>query len=223
MACLTASSHGFRGRLFVTEKNTIEGFPTEVKIPEKMLRHVRNVREVVCKHFGESWCSVQTMKTTVKQNSVEWDKFCSSWWMSEKFLEDHMDELLEAHLKSCLLACLPQAGESRDMNKALVACRALTTGITVMSAVKSKERELSAAVNVLQDMCEARSLSLTYLANMSDFALNFVKRCESFCTLQPGLETQSNLGVKKKILGKEAINFRYDLCLADPNLIKPND
>ena len=107
-----------------------------------------------------------------------------------------MDELLEIHLKSCLLACLPQAGESRDMNKALVACRALTTGLTTMAAVKSTERELSAAVNMLQDMVEARSPSQIYLANMSDFAVNSVKHCDSFCTLQPGLETQSSLRVK---------------------------
>ena len=165
----------------------MDGMPEAIKVPEKWLLKEKNVREVVCKHFSDyGW----------------WNKLCPSWWMPEKFLNDHVDELLEKHLKRLLLECLPKPGECRCMSKALVAARALTNGPVSMAAQKSTERELSAAVNLVQDMVDARSPSQKDLANMSEYAVACVKRCESCCILSPRVGMTDCLGVRKKLLGR---------------------
>ena len=80
----------------------MDGMSEAIKVPEKLMLKEKNVREVVCKHFSDyGWCSIEKMKADLKTNSVEWNKLCPSWWMSEKFLNDHVDELLENIAKGC--------------------------------------------------------------------------------------------------------------------------
>ena len=48
---------------------TIADILTEVKVPEKLLEHVRNVHEAALDAFGTGWCSLATVKTTVENKS----------------------------------------------------------------------------------------------------------------------------------------------------------
>ena len=209
---------------FLFGKGHIDGFPTEVKVPQICLSKEANVREVVHKHFEDyGWCSIEKMKADLKKNSTEWCKLAPTWWLTEKFLNDHVDEMLEMHLKECLVNCLPNTNDSRNMSKALGACRALTNGPVVMTARKSTERELSGATNLLQDMVDARSPSCRDLANMSEFAVTFIKRCENVCIFAPSPDTDNALGLQRKTFGKDAMNLRYKWCLENESQIQPDE
>ena len=202
----------------------VPGVPSTVKIPPSMMLKVKNVREVVCQHLGEGWQTLAQMKTQASKHSTEWNKLCSSWWLVEKWLQEHADAMLEDHLKLCLLEVLPRTGEAQCMSKALVAARALSTGPACMAARKSTEREISAAVNLLQDMVDGRSPCKEDLLKMSDFAVTFVKRCEAFCHIMPGEGFGRGFtDVKKKLFGKDAINFSYELCSKNEGAIMPSD
>ena len=206
------------------KSDPIPGVPTTVKIPPSMILKVKNVREVVCQHLGEAWQSLAQMKAQAAKHSTEWNKLCSSWWLVEKWLHDHADEMLESHLKLCLLEVLPRTGEAQCMSKALVAARALSTGPACMAACKATEREISAAVNLLQDMVDGRSPAKVDLQKMSTFAVTFVMRCEAFCHIMPGQEFgRGCTDAKKKLFGKDAINFRYELCSKNEEAVKPSD
>ena len=229
-----ATSRGDVKRLpwetLIFSSGPIDGYPTQVTVPKKFLLKEANVREVVCQHFEDyGWCSIEKMKAEVRKHSTEWNKLFPTWWMSEKFLNDHVDEMLENHLKVCLLNCLPKPMEYRCMSKTLTACRTSTNGPVVMAARKSTERELSAATNLLQDMVEARSPTCGDLENMSEFAVTFIKRCENFCCLNPGWQSNDCLGVKKRTFGKEALQHRFKWCLEDetsaanPNHLKVSE
>ena len=110
------------------------GVPTTIVVPDSLLVHVKNVREVVSAYFGDGWHTLVAMQKKVRANSEAWQKLHPSWWIEEQFLESVAERRLDSHLKECLLNCLPNDKKVRSMDKALLGCRTLVTGPVTSAA-----------------------------------------------------------------------------------------
>ena len=204
----------------------IQGVPTTVIIPEALLYEIQNCREVAVKVLGNSWQSVATMKTIVAKHGDSWTKLAKSFWMEIAFLEECMDERLAEHLKTELMALIPDFGVKRDINKCVVACKKLSHGDAVQAAGSVLGRELQGVVNLLQDCTEGHSPSAIDVSRMSSFSILFLKKCENFCTCDAYVPAEAGSMTMKRVelQGKEAIGARFDRCFkAEAGAKDPQD
>ena len=137
-----------------------------------------------------------------------------------------MDERLAEHLKTELMALIPDFGVKRDINKCVVACKKLSHGDAVQAAGAVLGRELQGVVNLLQDCVEGHSPSAIDVSRMSSFSILFLKKCENFCTCDayvPG-EAGSMTMKRVELQGNEAIGTRFDRCFkAEAGAKDPQD
>ena len=190
--------------LWGTCKGAIADVPGEVIVPQDLLFDDLNVREHVNKLLGTSWMTVQKMRDIVNSNEEEFIKMNESFWMEIAFLNTRFDPLLLAHLRSCLLAILPDAGEIRSLPKAVTAARALATGQVATAAGRDVEKELMSVVNLLQDICDARSPCASETLKMSSFVLQCLKKAENCCVTtheEPLTENGTKMRRKQLLAG----------------------
>ena len=95
-----------------------------------------------------------------------------TFWLEEDFfLRGTFDVAIDAHLKACLLAILPEHGQVQSLNKDVVAAKALTTGDVVQAQKQTLVKELTSATNLLVDVLEHRAPSSVEASKLSEFAM----------------------------------------------------
>ena len=137
----------------------IPGVAETVKVPPSLVFDIGSCREFVLKLLGQGLQSVESCRKIIRANLKYIQKLDKTFWLDDVFLTSCFDALIESHLKSCLLECLPQPDQRRSLPKAVLAARTLCTGPTVSAQAKVLERELLSATNLLQDMSECRGPS----------------------------------------------------------------
>ena len=137
-----------------------------------------------------------------------------------------MDVRLAEHMKTELMALIPDHGVEADINKCVVACKKLSHGDVVLAAGIGLSRELQAVANLLQDCIDCHSPSAIDVSRMSSFSILFLKKCEHFCGCDaycPG-EAGSMTMKRLELQGQDAIAARFDRCFkADSKAKDPND
>ena len=119
-----------------SESLPIAGCPQHIHIDESLIFDFENAREFLLKILGEGFVTMETCKNNMKQNQSELRKLDSTFWLEEAFVEHAYDEMIENHLRNCMLQVVPDAREKRILSKCVVAARALSTGPMIMAQKK---------------------------------------------------------------------------------------
>ena len=193
--------------LWGDSRGAIEHVPQEIAVPEDLLFDSKNCREHLDSLLGGGWHSVSRMREIVNANQAQLTTLDKSFWMEIDFLNHHFDELLQEHLRACLLAALPEEHEVRSMPKAIVAARTLATGQVATAAGKETEQELISVVNLLSDVADGKSPPGVEIAKMSEFHILCLKKAENFCVVKIDVPVTDSQKVRRKqLIGAAALD-----------------
>ena len=190
----------------------IGGVPTEVKLDEALIFDAANARELLANKL-EGWVSVETCKKTVAKYYDDLIKMDKHVLLEASFLQEIVDSLIEAHMRSCMLDVMPAAGEKRVMAKACTAARTLATGPVAMAQRKSVIDDLSNAANALLDISTCSGPTAAELQAMSHWLQCFHKRAENFCHVYADDEDAGGgKKTRRSVFGRDAMLHRWKNC-----------
>jgi hypothetical protein len=206
----------------------LPGLPVAVSVPESLYYDMHNGREFILERLGSGWQTVASMKATATRFYDDVKNLDESWWMDHYCLMNRYDDLITTHLENCMLACLPDdIPHNQGMQKALNACRLISTGDVVMAQEKELKDRLMAGTNLLVDLCAARGPLPSEASRSNDFLKRFLAKALNFAQseveeMEPG-ECRNKMTFI--VVGSEAVRVRYDKCKAmnDSTIVPPQD
>ena len=125
------------------KEGPIEGCPSTVEVEASLIYDAVNARDDLLQVIASSnFMSAQKLKKLVQTHQETLRKSDKSWWLEEEFLlGGAYDKAINAHLKSCLVAILPEDGQEFSIAKGVMAMRQLISGevVVVQDIVLQKE------------------------------------------------------------------------------------
>ena len=190
----------------------LDGCPTTVSVPERLVLDIANAREFVFSKLGDGWNSLAKCRELVKTNLTEIKKADKSFWLDEAFMNGPYDKLIDAKLKDQFLSLLPNEGERHSIAKTTSAARLFVTGPIVSAQCRMLEKELVDAVNLLQEVSECRGPTALEASRMKPWILQVLKKAEHFHHMYA--EVIGGEGKKKKgnVFGASAMDARFEKC-----------
>ena len=155
---------------------------------------------------------MESCKKTVAKYYDELIRLDKNFWLEASFLQEHVDSLIEAHMRSCMLDVMPAASEKRVMAKACSAARTLATGPVAMAQRKSVIYDLSNAANALLDISTCSGPTKDELQAMSHWLQCFHKRAENFCHAYAEDEDAGGKKTRRSLFGRDAMLYRRKNC-----------
>ena len=202
----------------------IPGCPQTIRPPDALIYDMLNGRDYINKRIGSAWQSIGQVRKTVKSHSDQWLKMDPGAWVDLYFLDHLYEKAIDTKLKQNMLDILPQKGERRSMEKAVVATRLLATGEIACAQVKPLMDSLNAAANSLIDVQEARAPTALELSKMEDFVQTFLKRAEWYChVVAEQVDVEGKIVSKKTLFGHDALLWRYVKCQETMGVQDPQD
>ena len=129
-----------------------------------------------CLRFGDGFKTVEQLKKIVASQLDSCKRSDKSFWCdAEFFLGGGFEVAIEAHLKSCVLACLPGPNEERSLLKDLLALRKLLDGDVCQAQCKTLQKELANVRNLLVDVQGNNGPSALESGKLSDFSKKALK------------------------------------------------
>ena len=186
-----------------------------------------NCREFSIKNFEA--CQPLTLegaKRIVRSNAGECRRLDKNgFWLDEMFLDTQVDELLESHCKTLLLAILPKANEKRNLAKAETAGRLLLSGETITAQKVSLQKDLRHALDLLTEISDGRGPTAAEVSNMSLWCQMFLKQAEHFCQWSEYVQDDKSPSrlTMKKITGADALPRRFLGAKATKGIKAPED
>ena len=150
-------------------------------MPEDLIYDAVNAGDYLLQVIGSStFVTAQGLKKLVQMHQETFRKSDNTWWLEEDFLLGGAhDKAIDTHLKSRLVAILPDFGEDRVFAKGVMAMRQLISGEVVLAQDIALQNKMQSAVNMMQNVMEANGPTAKEASKLSEFAQRLLKRAEN--------------------------------------------